>query len=393
MVLVVPMYLLGGLAAWLGFTDGVLHPVSLSSQVLGLSYLLVGAMALAAAVALCSCFAAAIWPRAAFLGGALAVYIGLSLALRIAGHSVVSCVVLGILGSAGLLVAGIGAYDIATNRSAAFGTPLKALAAGLGVAITLGQLWYTAIYQPNSAVAGINVTPKVGTLHAGRRGIGLVPLSITVSNDSSYEVVLLDTWWTLQANYYTPPPKGKGPKATPKVSFRSLQLGPFFSTPYYLPPNASVSSSAVIPIFHPRAESFTLTPQFAYVRASQPGFDKLIFDARASRTLRAVSTTNHCYSGVTVARVYQLHESALQSFTHGNQVLVTDVCQPIACPKQQPTPDHPLSACLIAKVVSNSPADIRELRNPRDVKITFGSRVQTFLAQQSLSPTATHSFP
>jgi hypothetical protein len=374
------MLFLAALAVWLGFVDGILNPVSLSSQVLGLSFLLLGILVLGAAVALLSRLAIPIWPQATVLGGVLAAYIALSLALRIADERLWWCIAIAASGAISVAGAGIAAYDIATDKATKFGPVLKGLVAGVGSAITLAQLWYTAIYQPNSAVAGINVTPRAGTLHAVRHGVGLLPVSISVRNDSSYEVVVLNTWLTLRASRYTPRRKQTGgPLVLPKAAVHSsfLQLGPFLPAPYYLAPDASVSWSSVIgfvPRYRP--ESFTLYPDFAYVRASEPGFDKLVRDNSATQARSKASPTNHCYA--TATGIYHLHEGELQWFAHGDQVLVTDVCLPRVCPHQQ---DKTSQACLIAKVVSSSSGDIRGTpRNASDARIMIGQRIQTFLA-------------
>jgi hypothetical protein len=94
----------------------------------------------------------------------------------------------------------------------------------------------------------------------------------------------------------------------------------------------------------------------------------------------------HC--DLAYVRVYRLHQSELQRFTEGSQVLVTGVCLPASEVRACHAPGLALhgaqgcqeSASLLADVVSRSSGAIQDLRDPRADKIVFGFRLQTFVA-------------
>jgi hypothetical protein len=363
-LLAVPLLLLGGLAVWLGIADGFSSPVSLSAQVLGLSYLAVGVAALGAAVALLDT-SFATWSHAALVGGVMGSYIGLSLAIRIRHHSAGWFAALSVLGLVSLGLAIVGAYAI--RRSGGLGRPVKAVAGTASIVLAASNLWYTMIYQPEASAIGIDVTASVGTPYVDRGGTELVPVSLTIRNDSASAVVLLDSKAELTPAYYTPPPGGA--PGLSQAHSRSFDLKTFVHAPFYLQPDASSTYSKVVPLFAAKAETFELIAYYVYAKASQLGFDALTYDKdRTAMVERLGWAGGHHSCDARGAQVYLLHQSHLQTFTRGRQALVTFSC--------------PARPVLRARVVADSPGAIRS-PGAAAPKITYGSRVQTFLAHGS----------
>jgi hypothetical protein len=227
--------------------------------------------------------------------------------------------------------------------------------AGVGVLITAAQLWYSSVYLPANLDVGIAFTASVGKAAAVSPTTRLVPVSITVQDDSSVTAVALTSIYTVTGLRYPPASRlrsrsdtlaraltvGQGLESeqglnvglTGRPSERLLAIGRVAGDGRLLFPNVLNANEVVVAV--PReVKALEVRVSLDYARQTRlqlAGIDPTTGLARPSIG-PYVTAVPACAEDVVEAR--RLRQSLLQRLTRGDEVVETNWC---AQPHQERT--------------------------------------------------------
>jgi hypothetical protein len=336
---------------YVGAVDGVVTPVSLAAQLVGLSFLAAG---LGAVAGICGLLAprTSNWRlRAVTVGGASGFYIALTIALNARGYTVWMFVAGLVCAAPSFALATIGAAATVNSNREAFGSTIKTVGASIAVLVAAAQLWYTSIYQPNTTDVGLDISASVGAPQRLGPALALVPVQLTVRNDSSITAVVLTSMFAVTGvRYSTTKPAaalsnaatekralavGLGTIANPQgidVNHREapqrslLAIGRLMNDGSYLHASAVVTHPIIVAIpstLSTRFREIDLEIQLDYARSARlvlANFHGRVVPFHGPRAVRYMD----CNADVRTD--WSLQQSALRKLTRGEQVLVTNWC-------------------------------------------------------------------
>jgi hypothetical protein len=99
--------------------------------------------------------------------------------------------------------------------------PLRFSAAALGVLIAALQLWYSSVYLPANVDVGLTASVSAGPTTRVSRGLTVVSVEITLQNASSVGAVILNSMYLVRAVSY---PTGRPPWNSSAATLRSEQV-------------------------------------------------------------------------------------------------------------------------------------------------------------------------
>lgn len=350
--LIAPLFVLIGIPAlWVGVPD-VFHPLSLAAQLVALTYVLSGATALLCAGVL-SRRQPHTWATAAILGGIAGAYVTGSMAAYANAYRPLRFWIFVVLAVLCITATFVG---LVRTGFARLGVSAPLARAGASVAVIIGalQLWYTSIYLPNNTDVGIGISVSLGQPHRVSRSLTLVPLQLTMRNESSLTAVITSSMYAVTGVAYPHPPHpgplsdaetlrraeniGRQPAQTPEgnnVRYRGtsvrdlLAIGRMLSDTSHIFPSQSDVRSIVVAV-PTQFQQFDVKVDVDYARPSR--LTPAGFLARV--TIPGSSSPPNRATGVGAKRVclpdvrtyWALRETKLHRLTRRSQILVTNWC-------------------------------------------------------------------
>jgi hypothetical protein len=345
-----PLLLLGVayVALRIGVPD-VFSPISLASQLVGLSYLVAGFTLVASAATLISIRRAVFGggsarsEAAAVVGALTGTYVAGSMAAYAYGYRETRFVEL-IVGAA--LCGLLGSLAARRLRAGAIGARLKAAGALLAVLIAGAQLWYTSVYLPENTYVGIGTSATVGTPLRVSRSLELLPVHVTVHNDSSLTAVVLASMYAVTGVHWPSTgsfladnraieravevglgqntnPEGVSVRYGGKPTRSLLAIGHVLRDGSELFPSQDASRSTVVAIPTDGFQEVEVRIEIDYARQS-----RLVLATYRGRIqpYRGPMRKPRKNCPPDVLTYWHLRESVLRRFTRGTQYLVTNWC-------------------------------------------------------------------
>jgi hypothetical protein len=357
-LLLSPVFIAGLIALLIGVVDTV-APASLPSQLVGLTYLAAGVVATGGAVAVVQRrapvrqIATVAVLAAAYVWGTLALY---AYALRPA-EAVAGAVLFAVTLIAGSRVAGWrssagggpGGAGIADRPGAKQALRLRVSAAAIGTVIAAAQLWYSSVYLPANADVGIAFSVTPGTPLRVSKQLRLVPLQITLQNQSSVGAVALTSMFTVFGVGYQRRGHLWRPRTDTLIKEQAIGAGALQSEQDNNVGFAPGRPETLLAMGRVAGDGRILFPSVAQstrvVVAVPPGVNALevhvqLDYARDTRLQLAGADPTTGLGGTPYARyttavadcphdvieIRTLRQSLLQRLTRGDQILVTNWC-------------------------------------------------------------------
>jgi hypothetical protein len=347
-------------AVFVGFQD-VFSPVSLSAQIIGLSFLLAGITGLGAVAILYvktnmpfrkPVTGTENWQVALAAAGVMAgLYVDLVIAFYAAGYKPVRSGTFGALAFLDLLLA----FQVISSISGRWKEIGRSLAgASLLAAFLAGivQFWYQSVYLPESTQVAIEYSLSAGpVIQSGSNR--LVTLTLTMKNVSSASATILNSMIIVTGLSYpsNTEPRVPSPAETQQniVTYaQSLSLKNFSFSVSKLPDIGYTGSltATTLAALRPTGNNSYLFPDDTYSRdftivIPESGIQvidarvKVIYARTARLTLGGLYSSGMLhYSGCASSEQFtnNIVQSALRRFTDGNFVFITNWCADIKNP-------------------------------------------------------------
>lgn len=313
------------LAIIIGAADTI-RPVTITAQFIGLLLLIAGLIAAAGLAALVRLRSSILsWPPRSWArklrwlsprpswtiivawGGALTgVYIDLTVVLYSYRYRPAETAVFSL---AALLCAVLAVIEVPAVRLVwpDISTTVKSLGAIGAVLALVVQFWYQQAYLPENTQVGIRYSVTVGAVTADGTHYSLIPVTLTMENESSVTALTLSSMIAVQAVVYT---------ASGQEKLSLLGVRHPVEDDSYLFPSSPYTKSYVV-VAPKQDQALQISVQVDYARVP-----RLVLGS-AFRPDRPLSG---CPAGEVVSGAWQIRQSALRAFTTGDLALYSYRC-------------------------------------------------------------------